>query len=148
MLTLDLCLQTTKPPAKLKKQTVYFMKPSKTDVTLQNIDSTVRRLCLAPASCTERDITCVGIFAQLCTCISVKPKGSLPQDVDKPWLGQVLWGDFGEAPIEALAGFSQAVMLPLLSNPAVRAAWPETVAQDLTAHMHKFLSAGVAPTAG
>lgn len=55
---------------------------------------------------------------------------------------QVLWGDFGEMPIEALAGLSQAVILPLLNNPAVRATWPETVAQDLTAHLHKFLSAG------
>ena len=56
--------------------------------------------------------------------------------------GQVLWGDFGEAPLDALAQVSMSVMLPLFSNPAVRAAWPENVAQDLTTQLHKFLSVG------
>ena len=55
---------------------------------------------------------------------------------------QVLWGDFGEAPLDALAQVSMSVMLPLFSNPAVRAAWPENVAQDLTTQLHKFLSVG------
>ena len=59
---------------------------------------------------------------------------------------QVLWGDFGEAPLDALAQVSTAVMLPLFSNPTVRAAWPDTVAQDLTTQLHKFLSVG-APAA-
>ena len=56
--------------------------------------------------------------------------------------GQVLWGDFGDAPLDALAQVSMAVMLPLFSNPAVRAAWPDNVAQDLTTQLHKFLSVG------
>ena len=58
----------------------------------------------------------------------------------------MLWGDFGEAPLDALAQVSTAVMLPLFSNPTVRAAWPDTVAQDLTTQLHKFLSVG-APSA-
>ena len=51
-------LQTTKPPAKFRKQTVYFLKPSKEDVTIDNIDSTV---CLPDGFvlCMWQTIACV-----------------------------------------------------------------------------------------
>ena len=53
----------------------------------------------------------------------------------------MLWGDF-EAPLDSLAQMSTSVMLPLFNNATVRAQWPDTVAQDLTSSLHKFLSVG------
>eukprot|EP00884_Botryococcus_braunii_P022565 jgi/Botrbrau1/8993/Bobra.0148s0096.1 len=52
----------------------------------------------------------------------------------------VTHGDLGEAPLETLSLLSQEVLLPVLSNPANQAGWPEVIAKDVTDTLHKFLS--------
>lgn len=55
---------------------------------------------------------------------------------------QVIHGEIGEQPLEALAVVAQDVFMPLLTTPANQQGWPDVVAKEVTENLHKFVSNG------
>mmetsp|Transcript_25005 Transcript_25005/g.85566 ORF Transcript_25005/g.85566 Transcript_25005/m.85566 type:complete len:4525 (+) Transcript_25005:136-13710(+) len=53
---------------------------------------------------------------------------------------EVIFGDFGEVPLEHLSLISQEVFLPLLCNPRNQTGWPEVISKEVTENLHNFIA--------
>ena len=68
--------------------------------------------------------------------IKVRPSALTVENIGS----EVLFGDFGESPLEHLSLVSQEVFVPLMCNPANQEGWPEVISREVTENMHKFVA--------
>ena len=59
-----------------------------------------------------------------------------PDNVD----AQVIYGDFGDVPLEHLSVLAQEVFLPMLTNPRNQVGWPEVITKEVVENLHKFIA--------
>ena len=59
-----------------------------------------------------------------------------PDNVDS----KVIFGDFGDAPLEHLSTVAQEVFLPVITNPRNQHGWPEVITKEVMENMHKFIA--------
>ena len=62
--------------------------------------------------------------------------GDFPDNVD----AQVIYGDFGDVPLEHLSVLAQEVFLPMLTNPRNQVGWPEVITKEVVENLHKFIA--------
>jgi len=53
---------------------------------------------------------------------------------------EIMFGDFGELPLENLSAISQEVFLPMMCNPLNQEGWPEVISKEVTDNFHKFIA--------
>ena len=53
---------------------------------------------------------------------------------------QVIYGDFGDVPLEHLSVLAQEVFLPMLTNPRNQVGWPEVITKEVVENLHKFIA--------
>lgn len=69
------------------------------------------------------------------SCFFVKSQ-SIPLTNDN--IAKVLvFGDFGESPLEYLAAMSEDVLLPVLSNPNNQQGWPDVITKEVVDNLHR-----------
>eukprot|EP00227_Mantoniella_beaufortii_P011774 CAMPEP_0197579874 /NCGR_PEP_ID=MMETSP1326-20131121/3768_1 /TAXON_ID=1155430 /ORGANISM="Genus nov. species nov., Strain RCC2288" /LENGTH=4505 /DNA_ID=CAMNT_0043143449 /DNA_START=243 /DNA_END=13760 /DNA_ORIENTATION=+ len=59
-----------------------------------------------------------------------------PGNVNK----EVIYGDFGDVPLEHLSVLAQEVFLPMLCNPRNQVGWPEVITKEVVENLHKFIA--------
>jgi hypothetical protein len=59
-----------------------------------------------------------------------------PENVDRA----VIYGDFGDVPLEHLSVLANEVFLPMLTNPANQVGWPEVITKEVVENLHKFIA--------
>ena len=59
-----------------------------------------------------------------------------PENVDQ----KVIYGDFGDVPLEHLSILANEVFLPMLTNPANQVGWPEVITKEVIDNLHKFIA--------
>jgi dynein heavy chain len=53
---------------------------------------------------------------------------------------EVIYGDFGDVPLEHLSVLAQEVFLPMLCNPRNQVGWPEVITKEVVENLHKFIA--------
>ena len=53
---------------------------------------------------------------------------------------EVIYGDFGDVPLEHLSLLAQEVFLPMLCNPRNQVGWPEVITKEVVENLHKFIA--------
>ena len=59
-----------------------------------------------------------------------------PDNVDQT----VIYGDFGDVPLEHLSVLANEVFLPMITNPANQVGWPEVITKEVVENLHKFIA--------
>ena len=62
--------------------------------------------------------------------------GVEPDNVDQT----VIYGDFGDVPLEHLSVLANEVFLPMITNPANQVGWPEVITKEVVENLHKFIA--------
>ena len=58
-----------------------------------------------------------------------------PDNVDQT----VIYGDFGDVPLEHLSVLANEVFLPMITNPANQVGWPEVITKEVVENLHLSL---------
>jgi dynein heavy chain len=53
---------------------------------------------------------------------------------------EVIYGDFGNVPLEHLSVLAETVFLPMLTNPKNQVGWPEVITKEVVENLHKFIA--------
>lgn len=69
-----------------------------------------------------------------CFFVKSRPESLTNENISK----LVLFGDFGESPLEYLAAMSEEVLMPILSNPHNQQGWPDVITKEVVDNLHKF----------
>ena len=68
--------------------------------------------------------------------LKLNPVALTPNNVNQ----EVIYGDFGDVPLEHLSVLAQEVFLPMLCNPRNQVGWPEVITKEVVENLHKFIA--------